>query len=311
MRPELKDKLHGLLVPIVTPMKDDYSLAPEIVPRHIDYLLDGGVEVVIPCGSTGEFASLSDDERCLMIKVTVEATRGRAAVIAGASDTRVANVVKFSRFAAEAGADGVMITPPYYFLPTEDEVYEFFAEIDRAIDIPFLFYNNPATTKFNASYDLIERLSKLDNFGALKENNSQPVRYYEELKLFGDRFPVIPAGEPPAVFNVLSGAPGVMSVAANFNPWLIGDMLQAAREHRIDDAFAAFDKLRAYRAIFEARNMKGYPMYIVFAKLAVNMIGIPAGPPRLPLCEPSAEERERVKEVLQNVMGLSLPSEGA
>ena len=311
MRPELKDKLHGLLVPIVTPMRSDFSLALEEVPSHIEYLLDGGVEVVIPCGSTGEFPSLTDEERCLMIEATVKATQGRATVIAGVSDTRIANVVKLSRFAAEAGADGVMITPPYYFLPTDDEVFEFFAEIDRGIDIPFLFYNNPATTKFNASYDLIERLSTLRNFGALKENNSQPVRYYEELKLFGDRFPVIPAGEPPAVFNVLSGAPGFMSVAANFNPSLIGDLLSAARDHRIEDAFEAFEKLRAYRSIFEARNMRGYPLYIVFAKLAVNMIGIPVGPPRLPLRAPSMEEAARVRDVLQNVMALNLTAEGA
>lgn len=304
MRTELTAKLIGTIVPIVTPMADDFGLRLEMVPRHIDYLIDGGVRVVVPCGSTGEFPSLTIDEREAMIQATVEAVGGRIGVIAGTSHTRVGAVVRMSNFAASVGADGVLITPPYYFLPSEEEVFQFFAEIDRQIEIPFMFYNNPATTKFNASYELLDRLASLDNFGAVKENNSQPVRYYEELQLFKDRFPVIPAGEPPAIFNILSGAPGFLSVAANFNPRLIGEMLEASQNGRIEEAFNHFEILRRYRQLFEARNRQGYPMYVTYAKASVNLLGIEAGPPRLPLSPPSPDELDELRQILFKDMKL-------
>ncbi len=305
---DLKARLLGLVVPIVTPMHEDYRLNLDIVPSHIDYLLANGVNVIIPCGSTGEFPSLTDEERKEMVDATVKAVNERVPVIVGASDTRVSSILEQARFAKEVGADGVMITPPYYFLPTEEDVLAFFKYIDERIEIPFMFYNNPATTKFNASISLLERISTLDHFVAIKENNSQPVRYYEELERFGELFPVIPAGEPPAIFNILSGAPGFLSVAANFNPRLIMDMLRAAQENRIQDAFAytLFEKLRTYRQIFEDRNRKGYPMYVVFAKAALNLIGYQVGPPRPPLRPPTPDEINQVRKVLQDVMGLEV-----
>jgi 4-hydroxy-tetrahydrodipicolinate synthase len=306
MRPDLKNKLHGVLVPVVTPMNDDFSLRLESVPRHIDYLIEAGVEVLIPCGSTGECPSLSVDERKQVARAVVESAAGRATVIAGASDTRLAAVVEVAHYAAEIGADGILVTPPYYFLPTEDQVFAFLQALDREIDLPFVFYNNPATAKINASFELIERLAELRNFGAIKENNSQPVRYYEELVKFGDFFPVIPAGEPPAVFNMLSGAPGFMSVAANFHPRLIGDMLRLAKEGRTEEAFAKFEILRRYRQLFEARNRQGYPLYVVYAKAALELMGFEVGPPRLPLTPPSPLELEELRRVLREVMELEV-----
>lgn len=306
MRTELTDKLVGTMVPIVTPMNSDFSLRLDAVAAHVDYLIEGGVKVLIPCGSTGEFPSLSAEERKAMIQATIAAAGGRVPVVAGASHTQVSQVVEFCRFAAQAGADGALITPPYYFLPSEEEVFQFFAAIDRQIDLPFMFYNNPATTKFNASYELFDRLSTLSNFAAVKENNSQPVRYYEELQLFRDRFPVIPAGEPPAVFNVLAGAPGFLSVAANFNPALIAGMLQAAQQGRIAEAFEHFEVLRRYRQLFEARNRQGYPMYVVYAKASVNLLGFQVGLPRLPLSAPSPAEIDRLRQVLSDGMGLKV-----
>lgn len=306
MRPDLIDKLHGTLVPIVTPMHNDFSLKLDVLPTLIDYLIDGGVKVIIPCGSTGEFYALSEQERCQMIEATVKAVAGRISVIAGVSDTRKDTVIRLANFAKDSGADGVMILAPYYFLSTEDELFAFMKAIDEAIDIPFLYYNNPATTKFNASLDFLERLSTLINFGAIKENNSQPVRYYEELQRFGNKFPVIPAGEPPAIFNMLSGAPGFMSVAANFNPKLISDMLVAAREQRIQDAFALFEILRTYRSIFEARNRQGYPEYVRFAKASLNLIGFPVGPTRLPLLAPSDQDLMKLRKILSEVMHLQV-----
>ena len=306
MRPELKDKLAGVLVPLVTPMHKDYSLKLELIPRLVDYLIEGGVRVIIPCGSTGEFPSLSDDERRQVIRATIEASDGRVPVVGGVSDTRIGSIIELANFAKQVGADGVMITAPYYFLPDEEDIFNFFQRIDQSIDIPFLFYNNPATTKFNATLELMERLSTLDNFGAIKENNSQPVRYYEELQRFGDAFPIIPAGEPPAIFNMLSGAPGFMSVAANFNPRLIVAMQEEAQAGRIPEAFEQFEKLRAYRSIFEARNRLGYPMYVVFAKAALNLIGFEVGPPRPPLRSLAEQDVLRLQEVLREVMKLEV-----
>lgn len=306
MRLELKEKLDGVLVPTVTPMQGDFGLNLKVIPNLIDNLVKGGVNVIIPCGSTGEIPSLTNAERQLVIRSTVEAARGRLPVVAGVTDTRMRSVVELANFAQDAGVDGVMITAPYYYLPSDDELFSYFEKIDQSIDLPFLFYNNPSITKFNASLDFIERLSTLDNFAGVKESDSHPVRFHEELLRFGDRIPIIPAGEPNAVFNMLSGAPGFMSVAANFNPSLMVEMLEAAQRGDVAGAFRRFAMLHSYRSLFETRTRLGYPLYIVFAKAALNLIGIDVGPPRPPLLPASDRDIDQLRDVLTNVMDLTV-----
>jgi 4-hydroxy-tetrahydrodipicolinate synthase len=248
---------------------------------------------------------MTREERRRMVAATVDSAAGRAPVIAGASHTDIRAAVDLCQDAQDVGADAVMLLPPYCFKPTEDEIFAFFQILDQEIDIPFLFYNNPATAKVNASFELIERLSSLKHFLGMKETNSHPVRFYEELLRFKDRFVVIPAGEPTAIFTLVSGATGFMTVTANFNPALMVSIYKSVQLGGISQAFDLYEKLYTYRQLFEDRAQAGYPAYIAYAKAAMNLLGLPAGPVRPPLIMPSEAEQIRIRQVLKEVMGLS------
>jgi 4-hydroxy-tetrahydrodipicolinate synthase len=303
---ELARRLKGIIVPLVTPFGPDYSLNEQAVATLVAYTLDRGVEVLVPCGTTGEFPSMTREERRRMVAATVDAAAGRVPVIAGASHTHLRSAIELCQDAQDVGADAVMLLSPYCFKPTEDEIYAFFQALDREIDMPFLFYNNPATAKVNASFDLIERLSGLKHFLGMKETNSHPVRFYEELVRFKDRFVLIPAGEPTAIFTLVSGATGFMTVAANFNPALMVAIYQAVQAGQVERAFELYGQLYAYRQLFEQRAQAGHPVYIAFAKAALNLLGLPAGPVRPPLSMPSSAEQNQIRRVLETVMQLSL-----
>jgi 4-hydroxy-tetrahydrodipicolinate synthase len=301
---EFKRRLKGIMVPMVTPFKRNYELDLEAIPDNVQFMLEGGVSVLIPCGSTGEFPSMSPEERKQVVEATVRATDSRALVVAGTSHTDLQTVIELSQHAEAVGADGVMLVIPYYFKPTEDEIYEFFGQIDRQVDVPIILYNNPGTTKINVSLDLMERLFQLKNMAAIKETNSHPVRYYEELRRFGGQFPIVPAGEPLAVFNMLAGAPGFITVAANFAPSLLRGMYEAAQAGDVTRAFELYARLYEYRRLFQERVSQGYPLYITYAKAAMELLGLRAGPPRLPLSDILGEEKAQLKRVLEEKMDL-------
>lgn len=305
-RETLRKSLNGIIVPIATPFRDDYSLNTDAVSTTVPFLLNRGVRAVMACGSTGESASMSLEERKQMIQATVSVVDKKALVIAGVSDSYYRNVIELGQFSQRAGADCLILVAPYYYYPSEDEVVNFFSLLDREIDIPFMFYNNPATAKINASTQLIERLGELKNFAGLKDTNSQPVRFMEFIKRFESRFAIIPAGEPAAIFNIISGAKGFMTVAANFLPELLVSIFDAAEKLELDRAFALFEKLAIYRQLFETRVAAGYPSYVVFAKAGMNLRGLPAGPVRPPLTYPNPVELDRLREIMRTVLEISV-----
>lgn len=301
-RETIRKSLTGIIVPIATPFREDYSLNTEAVSKTVPFLLSRGIRAVMACGSTGESASMSLEERKQMIQETVSVVDKKALVIAGVSDSYYRNVIELGQFSERVGADCLILVAPYYYYPSEDEVVNFFSLLNREIDIPFLFYNNPATAKINASPQLIERLGELKNFAGLKDTNSQPVRFMEFLKRFDSRFAMIPAGEPAAIFNLISGAKGFMTVAANFLPELLVSIFEATQKRDLDCAFTLFEKLATYRQLFEARVAAGYPAYVVFAKAGMNLRGLPAGPVRPPLTYPTPVELERLREIMRTVL---------
>lgn len=300
----LRKRLQGIIVPLVTPFTDEYALNEEALLTTVPHVLDTGVTALIPCGTSGEFAAMTRDERQRVIRTTVEAATGRALVIAGTADPSIRRAIALSQDAQNAGANAVMVLPPSYFKHTDDEVFDYFRLLDQEIDLPFFFYNNPGVTNYNISLDLIDRLAQLEHFGGMKETNSHPVRFFEEHRRFEDDFALIPAGEPTAIFTLLTGALGFITVAANFNPALMVSIYDAVQAGEVERAFTLYDQLYTYRQLFEARVKEGYPTYIPYAKAAMNLLGLPAGPVRPPLRMPDPSEEERIRAVLEDVMGL-------
>lgn len=306
-RDDLRNSLEGVIASLATPFDREGRLSPDGLKAEVRYLLDSGVRILVCGGSIGEFSSLTISERKQVLELTVESAETSASgalVLQGCASSDIGTVLELGKHAATTGAHGLMLMAPYYFKSTNEEIHDFFRRIDEEIELPYVVYNNPSTTKINLSLDLIEQLSQLGRFAALKESSSDMVRYFEERERFGSRFPIIAAGESVLIFQLFVGAEGLMTASVLFAPNLMQDLWRAAKERRIDEIQTKFSRLFQFRKLFARTMAGGFPAYVPYTKAALGILGVEVGPPRSPLSPLAADEMERLAEVLRRVMGL-------
>lgn len=303
-RDVLKCAMTGVIASLVTPFDKRGQVSPEGMRKQVAFLIDAGVKVFVCCGSIGEFASLSVAERKAVLELTMASARADSVVVQGCASSDIGTIIELADHALVNGAHGIMVTAPYYFKSTSDEIYRFFSEIDDSVNLPYVIYNNPATTKTELSLDLIEKISGLSKFAVLKESSGDMVRYFEERKRFQGQFPIIAAAESLLIFQLLTGAEGLMTASATFAPGLMLDLWNATREYRVQEAFRLFSRLFQFRQLFNAKMASGFPSYVAYTKAALDILGIPVGSPRAPLSSLSQDEKTRLEEVLEKEMGL-------
>jgi len=291
--------LKGLIAATITPFTEDYSLDVEALHANVEFLLERGVRLFVPCGSIGEFPSLTLDERETVLEETLAAVRGRGLVICNVSSTDRQDVLRLARHTTRAGAAGVMVLLPYYYRLNEAEILDFFTWLNASIDLPFLVYNNPHTTDMNIPLEVLDALAALPRFAGVKEAHPDIVRFHRIFRRFGNRFSVIAATETPIAFFLLSGSPAVMTAAVDFAPEFMQDLLSAASTGDVRRTWELYDHLLAVRQVLEPLLQQGYPAYIPFTKAAVEARGLRAGPPRPPLRPLDPPTRERLEEALK------------
>ena len=272
----------GTYTVLVTPFTADGAAVDlEALERLVEFQVAEGIDGLIPLGSTGEFLSLSREERGAVAECVIRAARGRVPVLVGtgAEDTR--EVVALSREAESLGADGVMVIPPFYSVPTEDELYHHSRTVADAIGIPVMVYNNPATANVDLLPATLARLSTIPNCRYVKESTLEVTRVRDIIALCGDRMEVF-AGVL-GYESAWLGAIGWVAVCSNLVPRLSRDMFAAA-------AFEA-DREKAlplYRKLAPLLPWVGGPRYVSGTKAGFRLMGMEMGdprPPRLPLPE--------------------------
>ena len=282
----------------VTPFTADGSAIDVGALRDfLDWQLDVGVPGVIALGSTGEFLAVNDEERRLIVDTYVNHIDGRIPVIVGTMNAHTPNAVRYSREAESQGADGLMIIPPYYYTPTEDEIFNYYAAIDEAISIPVMLYNNPVTSNVDMSAALVARLCKnLESIQYIKESSLDLARVRDVIEASDGQMKVY-AGER-IVDSFLLGAIGYVNPYGNYIPapsHRIFDLLNAGR---IDDALAIQRLIDSIDHIIAA----GHPTYghQCYSKALAALVGHPVGDVRAPLTtfpELGAEGERRVSEI--------------
>lgn len=301
MDPEkLREKYVGCQVVMVTPFKDDYSLDEDGIRRLTNFLIKGGVQVLQPCGSTGEFWSLTPEEHKKVIKIVVDEADGRIPVVPGTAHSGTKLAVVFSKYAEEVGADGVMIVPPYYHIPTLDGIYEHYKTVAEAIKIGIVIYNNPFTSKITIREELMEKLATIPNVVAVKDTTADMQLSLRLLRRFGDRLTFsMGSGESLAAGYYLAGGKGHVSSFANFAPTLPVAMYTAAKDRdwekvkELDTKMAPFFELRQ-----KLSNKHQGTVYITLTKEACRMLELPGFPPRKPLLPLEKNERQELRTVL-------------
>lgn len=282
----------------VTPFTQDGSaLDVGALKDFIDWQLDVGVPGVIALGSTGEFLAVNDEERRLLVDTYVNHINGRIPVIIGTMNAHTPNAVRYSREAEAQGADGLMIIPPYYYTPTEDEIFNYYAAIDEAISIPVMLYNNPVSSNVDMSAALVARLCKnLESIQYIKESSLHLSRVREVIEASEGRMKVF-AGEW-VVDSYLLGAIGYVNPYGNYLPRASGRVFDLLDAGRIDDARDVWRLIDRIDHIIAA----GHPTYghQCYSKALAALVGHPMGDVRAPLTtfpELGAEGQRRVSEI--------------
>ncbi|WP_426954703.1 dihydrodipicolinate synthase family protein [Muricoccus radiodurans] len=274
------EPFRGTYTVLITPFTaDGAGVDLPALRRLVEYQITEGVRGLIPLGSTGEFLSVSREERAAIVDCVVKTAAGRVPVLVGtgAEDTREA--VALSKEAEAQGADGVMVIPPFYSVPTEEELQHHYDAIARAIGIPIMVYNNPATANVDLTPPILAELSRIPNCRYVKESTLEVTRVRDIIALCGDRMEVF-AGVL-GYESAWLGAIGWVAVCSNVAPRLSSEMFDAA-------AFEA-DREKAltlYRRLAPLLPWVGGPRYVSGTKAAFRLIGMDMGaprPPRLPL----------------------------
>ena len=282
----------------VTPFTQDGSaIDVGALKDFLDWQLDCGVPGVIALGSTGEFLTVNDEERRLLVDTYVNHIGGRIPVIIGTMNAHTPNAVRYSREAEAQGADGVMIIPPYYYTPTDDEIFNYYAAIDEAISIPVMLYNNPVTSNVDMSAALVAKMcNNLESIQYIKESSMHLSRVREVIEASNGRMKVY-AGEW-VVDSYLLGAIGYVNPYGNYLPLASGRIFELLEADRIDDARAIWRLIDRIDHIIAA----GHPTYghQCYSKALAALVGHPMGDVRAPLTtfpELGAEGQRRVSEM--------------
>lgn len=277
------DKLSGTYTMAVTPFTKDGSRIEERVLRdYVDWQIDQGTAGLIPLGSTGEFLSLTDDERRRVASIVIEQTNGRVPVIVGTGAENTLDVLRYSLEAEDLGANGVLIIPPFYSTPTDEELYEHYSTIGEAISIPIMLYNNPATANVDMLPPLVAQLSKIENVSYIKESTLDAKRVRDILRLSNNRMAVF--GGIMGFESYMNGAVGWTSVGSNLMPKEFSEMYEHCVTKINLDACS-----RLYEKISPVIELVGQHRYVCTTKKALELMGLPVGPPRPPRLPVSGE----------------------
>jgi 4-hydroxy-tetrahydrodipicolinate synthase len=272
-------QFRGVFTVMITPVDARGAVDLGALAAFTDWQIHEGIHGLIPLGSTGEFLSLSEEERDGVAATVIKTSSGRVPVLigTGAEDTREA--VRLSRKAEAMGADGVMIIPPFYCTPTDDELVEHYRTIAAAISIPIMVYNNPATANVDLMPELLARIAEIDGCDYVKESTLEVTRVRDIVRLAGDNMTVF--GGILGFESFVEGAQGWVAVASNVAPGPMARIFElAADEKKYEEARALYlEWLPIIQAV-------GGQAYVAGSKALLNHMGFGAGrprPPRLPL----------------------------
>ncbi|MFQ5991719.1 MAG: 4-hydroxy-tetrahydrodipicolinate synthase [Nitrospiraceae bacterium] len=283
----------GSLVAIVTPFKNG-RVDERALGDLIEFQLQNGTDGIVPCGTTGESATLSHEEHERVVAFTVEAVKHRVPVIAGSGSNSTEEAIGLTRHAKQVGADAALLITPYYNKPTQEGLYRHYKAVAEAVDLPLVLYNIPGRTSVNMLPNTVARLAAIPNIVAIKEGSGSLQQASEIVQACGERITVLSGDDPLTLPMMAIGAKGVVTVTANIVPADMAGMV---------DAFAAGDLDRARRL-----HDKMYPLFTALffetnpipVKEALAMMAKMDGELRLPLCPMSAENREKLARALKD-----------
>lgn len=288
------DRFRGTYTVMVTAFDADGALDLDTQTRFTDWQVREGIHGLVPLGSTGEFLSLDAAERRAVAKCVIDAADGRVPVLIGAGAERTEDVIANCEMAADLGADGVMIIPPFYSTPTEDELFAHYARIATATDLPIMIYNNPATANVDLTPPIVARLSQIPGIDYIKESTMDVTRVRDIIELCGDRMSVF--GGIMGFESFVEGADGWVAVGSNILPAASAKLFTLTADDQDYDAARTL-----YRQMMPVIRLVGGHRYVSATKAALGLMGFAMGNPRAPRLPLPASDLAELRAALDAV----------
>jgi 4-hydroxy-tetrahydrodipicolinate synthase len=290
---EVTKMFKGSIVAIVTPFKNN-KVDEKALGDLIEWHIAEGTDAIVPCGTTGESATLEYNEHYRVIEHTIEVVSGRIPVIAGTGANSTDETVMMTQKAKKLGADGALLVSPYYNKPSQEGIYRHYKKVAREVDIPIVLYNVPGRTASNILPETVARLAEIENVVAIKEATGSMAQVSEIIRLCGDKITVISGDDFTILPLVALGGKGVISVVANIAPKDVSNMFKAWNNGDLEEARNIHFRLEPLsKAMFLETNP-------VPVKTALSMMGRIQEEFRLPLCQMSDANKEKLKGALAN-----------
>ena len=300
------DWMRGCATALVTPFKADGAIDEERLRALVDRQINGGVRLLVPCGTTGESATMTEAEDQRVIAITIEVARGRARVIAGTGSNSTAAAIEYSQRARDLGADAVLQVAPWYNKPTQEGLYAHFRAVAEAIpETPIMLYNVPGRTSSNIAAPTVLRLARdCENIVAVKEASGNLTQIMEILRERPANFCVLSGDDAVTLPLIALGAEGIVSVASNEIPDLMSRLTELALAGDWTEARALHYRILP---LMEINFIESSPGPV---KAAMAMMGLLDENFRLPLVPIQEKSRVRIREVIAE-LGLIKKTAGA
>jgi 4-hydroxy-tetrahydrodipicolinate synthase len=296
-----KRSISGSAVALVTPFKRDESIDETALRRLVQFHIEGGTDIIIPCGTTGESPVLSTDEQRRIIEIVKEEANGKIRVMGGAGSNSTHHAVELAKAAEKAGAEAILSVAPYYNKPTQEGYYRHFRTIAEAVSVPVILYNVPTRTSSNVSVDTMLRLATdAPNIIAVKEASGNMVQIMELLRNRPDHLAVLSGDDPLTLAMMAMGADGVISVAANEVPKAVKSLVEAVFAGNLAEAQQIHHR---YITLFLMNFLESNPIPV---KYVMSKMGLIEEVYRLPMVEASAATKAKLDAEMER-LGLLKP----
>ncbi|MFJ8414441.1 4-hydroxy-tetrahydrodipicolinate synthase [Bacillus paramycoides] len=300
LKGEIKmQKIKGAFPVLITPMDEFQEINWDGVKQNVNYFIEQKVAGIIINGSTGEFVSLSKEERFKMVETVLKEVDGRIPVIVGTAAETTKETIEYTRHAEAHGADCALIINSYYCKPKEEEIYFHFKEISNVVNIPIMLYNNPFTSGVDMSTELMLRIGKeCENVTHIKESSGD-IRKARDLVRQGEgAFQVFCGSEDLVMESYLVGATGWVSVAGNIVPGLVTKMYEHFQNGELEKAWEINDAILPLCEFLE-----GSGKYVQIVKRSMELHGQAGGPSRYPRLGLTVEEDQKLQTILSRING--------
>ena len=299
----MTNKIHGVFVPMITPFKkEDESIDEKALRSHTNFLINNGVNGLIPCGSTGEFISMDLDERKKVVEIVVDEAKGRALVYASTGHYSTKLTIELSKHAEKAGADGIMVITPYYLPRNEIELYQHYKELRKAVSIPIMLYHNPHFSAVKLTDGFMAKCYNDGLINSVKEGEGDVHRLSDLRYLTNDDFAIFYGFDACVVESLAMVADGWVAGTGNLIPAEASKVYKLVKEGKLEDARKLWFKIKPFIDLCTTPTDEGLPApWLAILKEGLALRGEQGGVPRKPAMALQASVKDKLAKVLKDL----------